>query len=297
MATPAEIVTATILADLEAGNLPAWRQTWDAGMSMPRNADGRAYRGINTWVLLMTARAKGYTDPRWLTYNKAKDLGGNIRKGEKSTPVVLWKPTRYEAENEDGETVEKRGMMLRFYNVFNVEQAENLTGLKPLPVLTRHNDPIEAAEAIVAAMPNPPSITLGQDAAWYAPSLDTVGMPGLDAFESPEAFYAAEFHELAHSTGHPSRLDRHSVNDGHAFGSDGYGREELVAEFGAAIVGAEAGIAPGVVANHSAYIANWIKAIKADPRAVITAAASGHKAADYILGREAAAALPEAEAA
>lgn len=291
--TPAEIVTATILADLEAGNLPAWRKTWTAG-SMPRNADGRAYRGINVWVLRTVAMSKGYSDPRWLTYNKARDLGGNIKRGEKSTPVVLWKPTVFESENEAGETVEKHGMMLRFYNVFNVEQAENLSGLKALPAATRVNDPIESAEAIVRDMPNAPEIKYGMDAAYYVPAMDWIGMPNRNDFESAEAFYAAHFHELAHSTGHPSRLDRASVNDGHAFGSDGYGREELVAEFGAAIVGAEAGIAPAVVANHSAYIANWIKAIKGDPRAVITAAASGHKAADYILGRNAAEALPEA---
>jgi antirestriction protein ArdC len=283
--TPAEIVTATILADLEAGNLPAWRKPWNAAASMPRNVDGRAYRGINVWVLLLTAQAKGYSDPRWLTYNKARELGGNIKRGEKSTAVVLWKPVKRTETNDEGETVEKSSMLLRFYSVFNVDQAEGLT-LKALPTAeTRTNDPVEAAEAIIAGMPNPPSINWTGTKAYYIPSMDAVTMPPRDTFEGPAEVYSTLNHELSHSTGHKDRLNRSTVTDGHTFGSDGYGREELVAEFGSAIVSAEAGIGPATLVNSEAYIAAWAKTIKADPRAVIVAAAQGHKAADFVLNR------------
>jgi antirestriction protein ArdC len=293
-ASPASIVTATILADLEAGNLPAWRKPWDATNDMPRSVDGRSYRGINTWVLRLIADVKGYSDPRWLTYNKARELGGNIRRGEKATAVILWKPVKRTATNEDGETVEKSSVIQRYFSVFNVEQAENLT-LPALARVERQNDPIEAAEAIIAGMPNPPTIVVRQsDRAYYVPATDTVTLPELAQYATPAEYYSTANHELSHATGHASRLDRHTVEDGHMFGSDGYGREELVAEFGASIVNAESGIGPATLVNSEAYIANWVRAIKADPALVVTAAAQGHKAADYILGRLAAEALPEA---
>jgi antirestriction protein ArdC len=284
--TAAEVLTASILADLEAGNLPPWQKPWRMSADAPRNATtGKAYRGANVWLLLLTAQNKGYTDPRWLTYNQAQSLGGSVLRGEKGTPVVFWKMTVKHADNADGETVESRSAMLRFYTVFNVAQTEGCK-LADLPPAPPAPDPIDAAEAIVAGMPNPPRILWnGGNRACYSPSLDLIQLPARDSFESAEAVYGTQFHEMGHSTGHEKRLGRTGVVEGQHFGSDSYGREELVAEMTAAMLSAEAGIAPAVIPNATAYLASWIRTIKEDPRVILTAAAQAQKASDYILGR------------
>lgn len=283
MATPAEILTERILADLEAGNVPPWHKPWRADVSMPRNASsGKAYRGANVWLLLLTAQANGYSDPRWMTFNQCKELGGSVLPGSKSTPVVFWKSMPGK-EAEDG-TTERGGMMLRFYSVFNVAQTEGCK-LADLPTVENIIDPIEAAEAIVAGMPNPPRIVHDGSRACYSPMLDLIQLPKREAFDNAEAVYGTLFHELGHSTGHPTRLARTGVTEGQHFGSDNYGREELVAEMTAAFLAAEAGIAPAIMPNTTAYLASWIRTIKEDPRIILTAAAQAQKAADHILGR------------
>lgn len=287
MATAEEILTARILADLEAGNLPPWRKPWRADVSMPRNArTGKAYRGGNVWLLLFMQEAMGYSDPRWMTYKQANDLGGSVRKGEKGTPVVFWKIDKRETVNADGETEQKSSAMLRFYTVFNVAQTDGCK-VAPLEVSERVHEPIAAAEAIIAGMPNPPRIVEDGSRACYSPALDLIQLPHRADFETNEAFYATANHELVHSTGHVNRLARTGVVDGQHFGSDGYGREELVAEMGAAFLNGESGIAPATIENTASYLASWIRTIKENPRVILAAAGAAQKATDYILGRTA----------
>lgn len=146
---------------------------------------------------------------------------------------------------------------------------------------------IEAAEYIVENMPNPPTIRVGQQnmRAYYSPVDDRISIPGKAAFERPSAYYATLFHELGHSTGHPSRCGRPGIMIFDHFGSDRYGREELVAEFTSCFLAAEAGIAPLEIENSAAYLRSWRKTIQADPRLVLTAAGQAQRAADYVLGR------------
>ena len=145
--------------------------------------------------------------------------------------------------------------------------------------------PIEAAEQMVAHMPKRPAITFGHDAAAYFPRRDVVEMPVREQFERSEEFYSTLLHELVHATGHKSRLDREGVSDnGSPFGGDTYGREELIAEMGAAFLCGLCGIEQKTLANSSAYIRNWMNAIRGDTRLVVTAASAAQKAADYILG-------------
>jgi antirestriction protein ArdC len=277
MADVYSIVTEKILAALEAGVVP-WHKPWDGQASLARNAiSNKPYTGINAFLLNLSA----YSDPRWVTFKQAQSLGGSVRKGEKSSLVVFWK--QYQNEDEDGNAT-KKGAILRYYLVFNVEQCENLSKLKPLEEKAEV-DAIAEAEAIVAGMPSPPKIDdKGKDQAFYRPSADAISMPKKSAFGSSEEYYSTLFHELSHSTGHPNRLNRAELNTLAPFGSETYSKEELVAEFGAAFLCGEAGIQT-TVENSAAYIKGWLNALKNDKRLAVSAASQGQKAANHILGR------------
>jgi antirestriction protein ArdC len=270
-----EIVTEKILAALEQGTVP-WRKPWQAGI--PRNAiTNRPYSGINATLLNLSP----YSDPRWLTMKQANARSGEIRKGEKSTLVIFWKQNTVTQETESGEITEKTIPFLRYYLCWNVEQCEGLD----LPELeTRKVDIIAEAEAIIANMPNPPRIGHdGGSRAFYRPQLDSIHLPQRNSFDSAGEYYSTMFHELTHSTGHQSRLDRKTLNEVVPFGSETYSREELVAEFGAALLCAHAGV-ENTIDNSAAYINGWLKALRNDPKLAIIAASQGRKAAGHILG-------------
>ncbi len=269
-----EIVTDKILEALDRGTVP-WRKPWTAGI--PRNATtSRPYHGINTVLLGMAP----YADQRWLTFRQAAQLGGNVCKGARSSLVVFWKQ-HLVTDERDGEELTRTIPLLRYFNLFNVAQCE---GLNLPAVPASYIEPIEAATAIVDGMPNRPSITDdGGDRAFYVPSTDAVHMPEIASFIGAGEYHTTLFHELTHSTGHKSRLNRESLDTPAPFGSPIYSKEELVAEFGAAFLSAQAGI-DNTMENSAAYIAGWSRALRADKRLVIAAASQGQKAADYVLG-------------
>jgi antirestriction protein ArdC len=275
-----ETVTARITAALERDTVP-WRAPWRARGH--RNAlSGRPYRGINLLVLGLTALERDFDDARWLTYRQAASRGGHVRRGERGTRVVLWKWIERE-EPEAGELVQ-RYPLLRLFTLFNVAQCDEL-GL-PAPEAGEAFDPVERAEAIVSGYADGPAIFHDAAAAYYRPSRDEVHLPPREAFSSAGGYYATAFHELGHSTGHPSRLGRAGYESGvAAFGSETYSREELVAEFTAAFLSHEAGIDPSHLDQSAAYIGSWLHALRDDHRMVIVAAGLGQRAADHILGR------------
>jgi antirestriction protein ArdC len=267
-----KIITDRILEALEAGTCP-WRKSW-VGVGMPRSmSTGKPYRGVNIFILGFQPYSSAY----WLTFNQCKKMGGMVKKGEKGTPVVFWKFLR---KTQDDGTV-KQIPFLRYYTVFNVEQCE---GIDAPDAPERTHTPLEAAEAIIGGMPKRPEINHGGDRAAYCPSLDTIRLPKPEQFETAEAYYTTAFHELAHSTGHDSRLSRDLV----AFSMDkgSYSREELIAEMTAAFLSGEAGIDDTTLDNSAAYIASWRKALSDDPKLIIQAAGKAQKAADYILDRK-----------
>lgn len=267
-------ITERIVALLEQGTVP-WHKPWKAKTGLPRNLiTKKPYRGVNV-ILLMSME---YESPFWLTYHQATELGGSVRKGEKSCPVVFWKPLKV-ADEESGD--EKKIPLLRIYHVFNSSQCD---GLKLTPTA---NEPLvhtaKPAE-IVLNMPRPPAIRHGMARAYYSPSDDEVGMPDRGLFEAESGYYATLFHELVHSTGHKSRLHRSTLIQNTGFGSDPYSREELIAELGSAFLCGYAEIVDQTIDNSAAYLEGWLKQLRYDRTLIVQAAAQAQKAADYISG-------------
>lgn len=266
-------VTDRMIAALENGTIP-WHKPWVGGG--PVNVrSGRPYRGINIWLLELESMTAGYSDNRWGTFKAIKEAGGQVRKGEKGTRVILWKPV---PKGEDADGNEQSYWLLREYTVFNVEQAD---GIEPL-VFTDDVHPNKLAEDVLAGYASPigpPVVTRGSKAA-YQPMTDIVYMPPRPAFDGGDEFYSTLFHELAHSTGHEKRLDRIEPA---LFGTDPYAKEELVAELAAAMLSGVTGIT-GTFDNSAAYVAHWVQRFKDDRKLIVSAAAQAQKAADLILG-------------
>ena len=283
------IVTEKIINLLEQGIVP-WRRPWSA-TGLPCNlVSKKPYRGVN--LLLLSATK--YISPLWLTMKQANELGGSVRKGERSQIVVFWKvdqiakaETETDPEKDAADEKSRPRFVLRYYRLFNLEQCELPQAvLDKLPKIETHqHDPIEAAERIIAGMPNPPEIQYAGSKAYYSPITDRITLPPRELFISAEEFSATKIHECVHSTGSRKRLNRESITEAAPFGSATYVAEELVAEMGAAFLCAEAGISPAVVENQAAYIQGWLGKIRSDKRLVIMAAAQAQKAADFILNR------------
>jgi antirestriction protein ArdC len=273
-------VTARIIAALEAGTVP-WRHPWRARGH--RNAiSNRPYRGINLLLLGLLALQQGYTDPRWLTYRQAASLGGHVRRGERGTGIVLWKRIE-RRDDQDGEVIDTFPVM-RFYTVFNAAQCEGVE--LPDAEASVEFDPIERAEAVIAGYAGGPRVFHDADCAYYVPSKDEVHLPPRAAFRDAHGYYATCFHEAIHSTGHTSRLNREGYQTAAVFGSPSYGREELVAEFGAAFLCHEAGVDASRLEQSAAYIASWLAVLRDDRRLAVVAAGLAQRAVDRILGRE-----------
>src|SRR5258708_5315696 len=274
-----EIVTEKIIKQLESGVAP-WRKPWTC--QTPSNLiTQKEYRGLDVFTLA----SQGFPSRFWLTLNQATKLGGRIRKGEKSSPVIFWNVgEEQETTTQDGKKETSRPFLLRYYSVFNFAQTEGINIPASLLQETRINDPIATCEQIVANMQNPPAFQQS-DKAWYSPSSDVVGMPARGLFHSSEEFYATEFHELAHSSGHPKRLHRENFDKPAHFASESYSKEELMAEMTAAMLCGVAGIEQNTLENSAAYLNTWIALLKSDSRLLVSAASQAQKAADFIQGK------------
>lgn len=276
-------ITDQIVGMLDQGVVP-WRSPilGRGTAGHPQNLESlKPYRGINVFLLAVTAHFKGYGSSYWVTFNQAKAHGGTVKKGEKSSMVVFWK--QYETKDKD--TGEDTTIpVLRYYNVFNVEQCDGIAAPDAVPFDPIEFKPVAAAENLVKGFADGPRIEHGGKQAFYLPQSDLVRLPEATHFTSSEEYYSTLFHELAHSTGHSKRLDRKLDSDPKPFGSADYGKEELIAEMAAAFLCGDVGIRPAVIENQTAYIGSWLKQIKQDKKLVIAAACAGQKAADWIRG-------------
>lgn len=280
-------VTNTIIAELEAGVRP-WTKPWSAEhlagrISRPLRHNGEPYSGINIILLWAEATARGFSCPMWMTFRQALALGGHVRKGEHGSTVVYANRISRTEADDNGQDVERSIPFLKAYTVFNIDQVEGLPEsyyAKPEPRI-EIGQRIEVADAFFAA--TRAEIRHGGDSAYYAVHPDYVQMPPFECFEDPESYYATLAHECTHWTRHPTRLDREFGRK--RWGDDGYAREELVAELGAAFLCADLGLELTPRPDHASYIDNWLEVLKDDKRFIFSAAAHAQRACDFLHGQ------------
>jgi antirestriction protein ArdC len=284
-------VTDSMVKMLEEGVAP-WQKPWEsAGVSM-NPTTGREYRGGNAIHLMAMGLARGYDDPRWMTYKQAAENGWQVRKGEKGTHIEFWEAKTSAVEKSTGgdptvdseqrEETGRRRLIHRVYTVFNAKQIEGI------PVYERPSrtefEVVQSGERILAN--SGAAISHDQrDSAFYDRQSDSIHLPPKDAFNDAPGYYGTALHELAHWTGHPSRLNRGTLNDSYRFGDLDYAKEELRAELASVFIAAEIGV-PHDPANHSAYVGSWIKALKDDKHEIFKAAHDASAAADYVIHME-----------
>lgn len=290
-----QYVTEQIIEALERVDAGDWERPWDPTLGVPRNRhSGDAYSGVNVPLLWIAQQEGGYESSEWVTFKQALDLDGHVRKGESGTKIAMF--TRWnkrvavdkygnevdvdpeEAEGRGDLEVESRRLPIwKTYTVFNVEQCEDVepsAEADPVPPEDRH-DGFERFVARTGA-----EIETGSHKAAYAPPLDKIRVPSIEAFETPAAFYSTLAHELIHWTGHEDRLDR---GFGDRFGDeDAYAFEELIAEFGGAFTTSRFGIERGGFDRHAEYVKHWLEILRGDEYAVFLASSKAKQAAQYL---------------
>ena len=277
-----QMVTDRIIAEMEKGIIP-WQQPWNSGECCISYTTGKAYSWLNQLML-------GFRSGEWLTFNQCKAEGGNIKRGEKGCPIVFWSfnDKKVKTVDEDGNEVVRilRGHpFLKYYTVFHIDQCEGIKPKHADKFELFNNDPIEEAEKVVNTYFDREECKLTvykSNRAFYSPSTDTVTVPAMAQYKVREEYYSTLFHEMVHSTGHKTRLDR--LVKCAAFGSEDYSREELVAEMGAAMLVAKIGIdCESAFRNSVGYLQGWLKALKNDNKLIVVAAGKSEAAVNYII--------------
>lgn len=278
-------ITDSIIAAIENDTGPVQMPWHKAGVAnaRPTNiASGNQYRGVNVLALWVAAEVNDFSSGVWGTYRQWQAKGAQVRKGEKSSTIVFYKELDIEEQNPDtGETEAGTRLFAKASRVFNADQVDGFE--LPMPEITAPAASVVEAETFVRN--TGAAIQHGGQRAYYHPSEDIIQMPPRDIFigtetSSPtEAYYGVLFHELTHWTGHERRCDR---KFGKRFGDDAYAMEELVAELGSAFLSADKGITPEPRDDHAAYIEHWLKVMKADKKAIFTAASQAARATDFL---------------
>jgi len=282
-----EQITDQIIAGLDtaAGEwVCPWRREACATAVLPVNAvTGKRYRGANVLMLWATGLDRGYSSPVWATYKQWSSLGAQVRKGETSTQIAFMDRVQKSQVDTSGEETETSFVVAKAYFVFNSAQVDGWAA--PADAVTsviagadRHT----AADAFLKSQNVP--ISFGGSKAFYRVDKDEIVMPAFCQFHDAAGFYSTWSHELAHATGHASRLDRQF---GRRFGDDAYAVEELVAEISAAFTCAHLGINNAPLQNNIEYLADWLRILKSDKRAIFTAASKAQAATDWLVAHAA----------
>ena len=283
-----ERVTEIILKRMEDGVMP-WQSPSMARVGFPQNfLTKQFYRGVNVFLL----SSVGYASPWFLTYKQAKDLNGQVRKGEKGSLIVKYGTFEKEVEHAtNGEAETSTRGYLRGYTVFNASQIDGIDFPEVIHPEYHPSQNVTLAQKIIDEMPNPPQLKECKYAfPHYQPKRDIVGMPDRKTFASEERFYSVLFHEFCHATGHQSRLARKTLLENNGIMEAGtakqtYAKEELVAEMGAAFLTAHAGIVLDEFDNSAAYLNSWLQVLKVkqNRRWIVEAASQAQKATEFIL--------------
>ncbi len=271
------IITNRIIEQLENQVIP-WRKPWTEGGHPQNLFSKRPYTGMNTWLL----GSLGYAQNYFLTWKQLKAVGASVKKGEKGTMVVFWKRLAPE-QGKDNKEPQKVNAVLRYYFVYNIAQIDHLPDVLTIPYPPDTVNQISACDEIIERMPNCPTIKHGKQKAYYDPLNDYINMPKQGSFDSLISYYGTLFHELVHSTGHQSRLNRREIVEPNSFGSELYSIEELTAEIGACYLNSITGIMNKEFENSVAYIKGWIERLRNDKRLIVYASGQAQKATDYIL--------------
>ena len=280
-------ITDRIIKEMEGGMIP-WRKPWIGQSMAVKHVGGKPYSLLNQFLL---------GEPgEYLSFKQCQQEGGKIRKGAKSRMVVFWKMLGKKRTDDSGNPVlDKNGdeiidtiPYLQYSNVFHIRDCEGIQPKYTLDVASRDEvEPSEEAEQIIADYVAASGVTMihkEQNQAYYQPSTDTVVLPLKKQFTEQAEYYSTAFHELTHSTGHASRLNR--LDKKAAFGEEEYSKEELVAEIGAATLVARVGLeTESSFRNSAAYLQNWLKALKNDKRLIVSATGRAEKAINFILGQ------------
>jgi antirestriction protein ArdC len=268
-----------ILEVLEQGIIP-WKRPWTG--RLPTNYDtGKEYRGVNILTLGIAEMVRGYSSPYWMTFKQANKHGGHIRKGERATYIMFSDRKIRGVLKEDGSKEEKVFHFVRSFPVFNWEQTEGVPEKETKPALNPDRDLIEVCNSVLSRMPKPPAYRESGGSAYYVPKRDLVNLPPIETFKTTAGYVATRFHEYGHATGHESRLNRPGIMAVAAFGGEEYSFEELVAELTSAYLCARNGI-NNTLENSSAYIQNWLRALKDDKTMLLKASGKATAAVEYI---------------
>lgn len=274
-------ITNAIIDALTNGNLPPWRKPWANDPNAPglhtSLSTGSAYRGINQLILQCSAMKQGFKSKWWGTFLQVQFNGASVRKGQRATKVILWKPIKRKRIDNQGDETDDSFLVMREFAVFNCEQT---TGLDQFRVghwesSDEADTHYDHADQVIDA--TGASISYGGNRAFYRPSDDSITMPFRHQFDSSEAYYEICFHELCHWSESRTEFDRSKPENSYSFG-------ELVAEIGSCFLMGELGLATtDNLDNHASYLKNWLSAMADDPKFIFRAAAQANKAADYVL--------------
>lgn len=277
-----ELVTNRIIEQLENNIIP-WEKPWSGTIDGAFNrVSKKPYSILNQMLLKYNGE--------YATFKQWQELGGHIRKAEKSEIIVFWKMYPIKEKQDDGTEIIKTIPLLKYINVFHISQVD---GVEPLKQKVTHDiEPIDKAEKILNDYWNRENITIEHvkgDKAFYSPMFDKIQLPLFEQFKQSEEYYSTAFHESIHSTMKTSRCNRQEDRKGKvvSFGSEEYSKEELVAEVGSAqlmnIVGIET---TKSFRNSTAYIQSWLKVLRNDNKFIVSASSKAEKAVNYILGNQ-----------
>lgn len=280
---------AAIRERISEQGVPPWRKPWAIGENagFPTNvASQKQYRGVNPLLLQLSAERHGFSSKYWGTYQQWKSLGGQVQKrpgdvpaGSWGTKVIFYKPVQITKKNAKGEDEESTFPLLREYTVFNADQVDGSDAYRCCPVTGSSTIDYQPAEKVIAATKADIRHVLGDKACYFRPPQDFILMPLKEQFEDGpgglEGYYDTVFHELAHWS--ECRLGW----------TGSYALGELRAELSATYLTAAVGVPQleaYLIRNNTAYLAEWIKALKADHRVIFQISSAASKAADFILG-------------